>query len=352
MPDTTLSTLDQIRIKVRRLSRSPSVNQISDADIDTYVNNFVLYDFPQSVRLFDLRKTFTFYTVPNVDTYSTNYTQATQPLFNYKNLIVSIHDPVYVAGYKMYFTQGRSEFFGMWPKISTRIQIGTGDGITTLFAGVLSNIPILPRNVTISSLNTGNNPLILKDVPLISPTTGIQIANEGNLYVPDTEPATPPIVLDPFNNIDYVTGSYTITFASAPGAGQAIWMQTVPYVAARPSTVLYFDDTFTIRPVPDITYPVTFEAYVRPLELLSGSQVPEISQWWQYIAYGASIKLLQDRNDLDTVQLLMPEFNKQERLVLRKTLVQEANDRVATIYAQQASLSAGPWGWGWGYNNF
>lgn len=350
MPDTTLSTLNQIRIKVRRLSRSPSVQQISDADIDNYVNNFVLYDFPQSLRLFDLRKTFTFYTSPNIDTYSTNDVQATQPLFNFKNAIVSIHDPVYVAGYKAYLSQSRAEFFGMWPRITTKVQISTGDGITTQFTGTLSNTPILPGNITISSVDV-IDALILKDVPLNNAVTGSQEI-VGNFYVPNTEPATPPTVLDVNNSINYTTGLYTFTFPTAPSAGQAIWMQTVPYVAARPTSVLYFNDTFTLRPVPDITYPVNFEAYVRPSELLAANQSPDIAQWWQYIAYGAAIKVLQDRNDLDTVQLLMPEFVKQEKFVLRKTLVQESNERAATIYSQQASLSAGPLGWGWGSTNF
>jgi len=64
MPDSTLSTLEQIRIKVRRLTRSPSTSQITDASINDYINTFILYDFPEHLKTSYLRKTFTFYTEP------------------------------------------------------------------------------------------------------------------------------------------------------------------------------------------------------------------------------------------------------------------------------------------------
>ena len=42
MPDITLSTLEQIRTKVRRLTRSPSATQLLDSDIDIIkkLNNY------------------------------------------------------------------------------------------------------------------------------------------------------------------------------------------------------------------------------------------------------------------------------------------------------------------------
>ena len=54
--------------------------------------------------------------------------------------------------------------------------------------------------------------------------------------------------------------------------------------------------------------------------------------------------------DLDSVQLIMPEYKKQEALVLRKTIVQNTNERVATIFSDQINL--GPDGMGWGNNGW
>jgi hypothetical protein len=64
------STLQTIRNKVRLLTRNPTEQQMTNAQLDQYINTFIMYNFPQQLRLYNLRKTFTFYTQPNVDVYS------------------------------------------------------------------------------------------------------------------------------------------------------------------------------------------------------------------------------------------------------------------------------------------
>ena len=332
MPDNTLSTLAQIRTKVRRLTRSPSVAQLTDQNIDDYVNNFLLYDFPEHVRLESLRTTLTFYTAPNIDTYSTNTANPNDPLFNFKNRYVNIYSPVYIAGYPAFYSQSRSQFYGIYPIVNQIFQVGTGDGVTLAFAGTLNSIPVLQNNVVIASVDVNNNPLSVKDVP-----TG---AATGNLVVTDTAAVV--------GAINYITGVFNVTFPTAPAQGQAINSETVPYVASQPHAVLYYNDEFIIRPVPDQPYAVNLEVQIRPSELLNGVDMPQLSQWWQYIAYGASKKVFEDRMDMDSVQMIMPEFKMQERLALRKTIAQLSQQRSATIYTEQTSTGTGGNGWGWG----
>jgi len=73
--------------------------------------------------------------------------------------------------------------------------------------------------------------------------------------------------------------------------------------------------------------------------------MPEISEWWQYIAYGAAKKVFEDRMDLESVQLIEPEFREQETLVLRRTIVQQSNKRAISsdfgIFNDN-----NPWGYG------
>jgi hypothetical protein len=78
----------------------------------------------------------------------------------------------------------------------------------------------------------------------------------------------------------------------------------------------------------------------QPTELLAANTSPDIEQWWQYIAYGAAKKILEDRMDMETVAKIAPEFKMQERLALRRTLVQNKSQRTPTIYTEQASLGA------------
>jgi len=336
------STLTAIRTKVRRLTRSPSQQQLADADIDEYVNTFVLYDFPEHLRLFTLRSTFEFVTSPYIDKYSTNTTDPNDPFFDFKERFISLHAPIYIAGFKTFFSQDREQFFGIYPQNTSIKSIGTtGNGATTNYTGTITEAPIVQEHVLFSSVGANNVGLSLVDVPVVD-ANGNK-TTDGNLYVPGTEPAVPPTVILPTNTINYVTGVFNITFSSAPASGQGIFSESLPYVAARPQALLYYENEITLRPVPDIPYRVSIEAYVRPTELLATNQSPELEQWWQYIAYGASKKIFEDRMDTSSVQQILPEFNQQERLVLRRTIVQQTNDRTATIYTEQTGLGSNWW---------
>jgi hypothetical protein len=91
---------------------------------------------------------------------------------------------------------------------------------------------------------------------------------------------------------------------------------------------------------------VQMEVYMRPTELLQTDQSPQLEEWWQYISYGTAKKIFEDRMDMDSVQLIMPEFKKQEMLVQRRTIVEYTSQRVSTIYTNDLG-SAGAYGPGW-----
>lgn len=342
MPDNTLSTLEQIRTKVRRLTRSPSTAQLSTSDIDNYVNNFVLYDFPETLRTLDLRTKLTFYTSPYIDTYQNNTINADDPLYNFKNKYSTVHPPVYIAGYQMLFSQSREQFYNAYPNLNNTERIGTGDGVTNAFTGTLSAKPIVPGQVTFTSISTINTQVVLIDIQDVDPVSG-QLLPTGTLESPNISGI-------PSGTINYVTGAYTLIFPAAPdcpGLSQPIYCQAVPYAASRPMAILYFEDKFTVRPVPDMPYRIEMEAYIRPTELLNTTDAPEMAQWWQYIAYGASKKVFEDRMDMDSLQLIIPEYKHQERLINRKTIVQQSNERVSTIFTEQGNGTTGG-GWGGG----
>jgi hypothetical protein len=360
MPVPPTSTLQAIQTKVRRLTRSPSTAQLTDDDLQNYINTFVVYDFPEHIRTFLLRQQFTFVCNPYQDTYATDTTlNVDNDLYNFQNIYLAVHPPVYIAGFPALFTQSREQFFNIYPMINSILGIGvTGDGATMTFTGVITNntgpstpqvqsqsTVLLQNNVTFSSIDIFGNGLALVDVPIADGATG-NPSIIGNLYTPGQQPSTLPLFIDPSNNINYVTGQFTISFPAAPAAGQAINSQTVPLVTALPQSLLFYENQFTLRPVPDQPYRINFEVDVRPTALLATNQSPELEEWWQYIAYGAAKKIFEDRMEMESVQMIMPEFKTQERLCLRRTLVQYANERTATIYTESTGSSNG-WGW-WG----
>ena len=343
MADSTLVAIQQ---KVRRLTRSNSEALLTTAQLNQYINTFVLYDFPEQIRLLNLRTTFSFYTEPYIDVYTTS-TDTTSPLYNFINKYITVHPPIYIAGFQSQFFEDREQIFGIYPFVNSISSIGIdGDGSTTSFSGVINsqqaiNPPgstqqtaLLRNNVLFSSVDTNDNGLAMIDFPIS--------ASIGNLYVPGGTP-TSTTVQDPNNYINYVTGQYVVTFIAPPGIGTMINSQTVPLQISLPQALLFYDGKFIVRPVPDQPYKINMEVYTQPTELLSSGQSPDLQEWWQYIAYGASKKIFEDRMDLDSVQSIMPEFKMQERLCLRRSIVQQTSQRTSTIYTDQSS-TAGAYG--------
>ena len=264
------STLGQIRTKIRRLTRSPSQAQLSTDNIDEYVNTFIAYDMPEHLRLFSLRTTFRFYTEPNIDTYETS-DDVDDPMYDFKDIYTSIHSPVYIAGNLGTLAQSRKEFYGDYPQVKKLETIGTGDGVTTLFVGTLQAVPFLRGEVLLSSVSTAGDTQAVTD-------DGAGALDGDGVGV-----------------INYITGTYTINFTVAPEDDEPIYAQTWPFTAAKPQTILYYDNKIIVRPVPDKVYDISVEAYVRPTQLLTAVSSPDLEQWWQYIAYGAAKKIFQDR---------------------------------------------------------
>src|ERR1041385_7813468 len=100
------ATLQAIQTKVGRLTRSPSEAQLTTTDLQNYINRFVVYDFPEHLRMFNNRTTSTFYTNPGQDRYPTNEVSfagaINNPLYNFQNKFLTIHSPVYMAGYNSF----------------------------------------------------------------------------------------------------------------------------------------------------------------------------------------------------------------------------------------------------------
>ncbi len=358
------SNLPAIMTKVRRLTRSPSASQLPDADLIEYINTFVLYDFPEHLRTFNFRETFTWTCNPFQDEYRTDLlsTQfADYQLADFKNLYITIHPPLYIAGFQQMYTQSREQFFGIYPQVRSIASIGqTGNGGTRRFTGTINanqailipgqvtNNTLLQGKVLFSSISNVNQALAMVDVPLINPATA-ELLTQGNLYVSGLQPADNPVLLDVNNNINYVTGQFTVEFVTPPQVGAPINSQSVPTAVGIPQAMLFYDNMFTLRPVPDQPYSINFEVYRRPFAL---DQVdnpnPELEEYWQLIALASARKILQDRLDMESVALIEPEYREQMRLVLRRTLIQYTNERTATIYTENRNTGWGIGGGGWG----
>ena len=336
------SSLQAIRSKVRQITRSPDPIALTDTQLDEFINTFVLQDFPEHVRLFNLLTVLEFWTTPFVAKYDTRTAPATDPLFDFKNKYITVQGPLYVAGVQGQIIQSRAQFFSMYPQVQSQQRIGTGDGATLTFTGTISGQPILQESVTVSSADASGVALLLRDYPQAIDVGTIV----GALGVPDQPQAIP----SPFGQVNYRNGQITVNFPTAPAQDAPIIVNYFAYQASRPLVCLYYDGVFEFRPVPAQSYKITMSAFIRPTELLQSNQSPELNEWWQFIAWGASKKVFENRMDLESIQELQPLLEEQMRLIERRTLVQNSTQRTPTIY-QYANNNMGFPG-GYFFNQF
>lgn len=324
----SLSTLQQIKTKVRRLTGNPSTNQLSEADLEDYIDTFYEQDFPSHLKTWNLHDTFEFFTEANEDEYPFD-----------TSLYHAVLPPVYVDGFECFYSQSRAEFFRIYPRLVTEQTAATGTGVVGPYTFTLSAVPVLKRQVTISAIDSTGATQSASDVP-DSPTS-----NTGTFV--DNISATSTLN----GTINYVTGAVTITFTNAIPATQSIIARTSVYQASRPSAMLFFNNKFILRPVPDKVYRVCVEVYKKPSQLLSAndhsdSNTPDVNQWWQFIAFGAALKVLQDRQDMEAIQNIIPFFEEQKALVMYRTATQQAPERTSTIYTGQLQHPVGNRGFG------
>jgi len=317
---TAPSSLVEIRDKVRRLSGRPSPDDISDAQVEEYINTYYLYDMPESLRLLKLKDTFTFTTQPNVEVY---------PFDNEK--YITVEPPCYVRGIQAQYFQDLDPFYREWPKDNNIQIVGTGSGISGAYTGQVTGTPFL-RSVNISTTSDiGRDVRVLFSANIGGAAATSAIDNGVGGWVD----ATTGNALA--GSIDYLTGIFTITFSNIVPVGENINASTIPYAASAPRTICLYQNQFYVRPIPDKAYIVEINAFRYPTSLFFATDKPELNFWWQLIAFGAARKILIDNADFESVAAMEPYFLEQLAYVQRRTIKQQTNQRASTIYNNSGS---------------
>ena len=342
--NTNLSTMIA---KVRRVTGRVSPNELADADIIQYINTFYLYDLSQHVKMESLRYNYQFTTQANVPVYDL-------PTDTY----LSAMPPVFIAGYQCFMTQSRQNFFRNNSELQfLQQQIYTGDGTNgsggTYTTQFLTNNPIIQGFKPNPPGAYSNS--VVTDIPAkfiiwnvivygegtpnatsgVTPTYTLVDDGQGNLFDPSDTSTNPTLSR---GTINYITGALNINargFIGPIPAGNPINVQYTPYVASRPQSVMFYQDQIYMYPIPDQAYTVSFEAYKYPTALINNSDNPQLQEWWQCLAMGASLKIFEDNADLDSIAKFRPILDEYLRKILRRSIVQQTSERAATIYEEQ-----------------
>ena len=326
-----MSTLLDIKNKVRRLTKMPTDTQITDAELLVYINTFLTQDLPNRIQTFDLERSVRFATTPYVDAYSTTTGDFVLNLKDFKDIYIALDRPVFVSGDQIFFTQSPNEFYNLYPENKLHGEIGTGDGVETNFTYTLPH-KILHRSLILGTLNAGGEALIVYDLP--NTDAFGREANQGTLR----DQAS-----NNLGTINYLTGEIDVTFGAAPADGEVITYEFDAFSSSKPEAMLFYDNKLILRPVPDQVYEVKFQIRKAPDALEDNADTPPIKAWWQYIAYGAAKKIFEDLSNMEAVQNIMSEFERQESLVMTKSDLVRSKQAPGTIF--NTVLLPNPYGW-------
>jgi len=188
--------------------------------------------------------------------------------------------------------------------------------------------------ITIADDGNGNllylvpNPVITEPAQTqqpIAPIPGMLNKNTANpgLYSPLT-----------IGTVNYITGVFNFTLPSGVSLdiGAILTVKVSQYQASRPCMMLFFNNELTIRPVPDKIYKLEFDVYQTPVQFMQTTDVPILNQWWKYLAYLVAAEIQRERNDFDSVNMLMEGLKRQEALVLERQATEEIGKPNYTLF--------------------
>jgi hypothetical protein len=350
--------LGAIIAKVRRLTGSADPLQLPDSavpadsssvGITDYIDSFYLYDFPAQFRSLKLKDKYTFNTTFGIDTYAFNseqYTTVEMPCYCAKREIKLFNDPW--------------SFYGVNFNWQSMTNFDSGDGTTGPYSGVTTGNPIL-RSINNNSTDIDGTP----NVPGVSQgSPGYAAGRVQNILITAniSNGTTVNVTDDGAGNlignctagtINYGTGAISgLVFTQGVPQGNAIQIQYNPVQPNIPLSILFFQNQFTLRPVPDKGYTIELIAYRQPSQALkqtaANAGTPELSEWWECIAIGAAKKIFEDRLDSDGIALMDKMLAERYQMVYTRTYAQLGKQRVNTIFADQLSQNYGSGGWGSG----
>lgn len=345
-----LPVLQMIFSKIRRLTGSADPFQLPDTPdtldpnsvgLSDYVNSFYLYDFPSKFRSLKLKDVYTFNTINGIDTYtfdSENYTTVEQPCYCMNRPIALFNDQwsFYALNYNWQFQDNFT----------------TGNNTTGPYSGLATATPILRSINNNPDLNVNpnyaasrvQNILITANISN-GVTLNVTDDGQGNL-IGDVLNGPVPVVPGSSGTIDYGTGQISgLLFNQGVPQGNFIQLQYNPFTPSIPLSILFFQNQFTVRPVPDLGYTITLVAYRQPSQALANTPAfagnPELSEWWECIAVGAAKKIYEDRGDERGIALMDKMLAERYSIVETRTYAQLGKQRISTIFADQLSNNYG-----------
>ena len=306
-------TLANAVTKTRKITGSSNSFQVTDSYIVQQMHSFYSYDLPAKFRSLKLKDIYTFTTNVGQDVYPFN-----------SELYITVNQPCYCSKRELRLFTDPWNFYGVNYNWQQFTNFDSGDNSTGPYSGFTTASPLIasvnndpgPQNSPNLYFPQGRVQNILITANVIG-TNGIgQTQNvtddgQGNLiqifqtsnnsnkeygwtYYRQYASSTPNT---PGNaTINYQTGAITgLIFDQSIPEGTPIQIQYNPKQFSIPLAIMFYQNQFTLAPVPDAGYTIELTCYRQPIQALLASDLtgnPELSEWWEILAVGASKKIL------------------------------------------------------------
>lgn len=287
-------TWAEIRNKIRLTTGRPDESMISNAELLDRANKYYQYVLPKELKIFWGYTYYEFFTRPNVDQYAGPTTE-----------FQTLNPQVWCDGFPIEWYLSPDLFYQDYPTQLNKQVVATGDGITTNFSFQISAYPVTQGSVYV--------------------TDGVQVAKDngsGGFVAPAS------------GSINYLTGSCTVVFALAPAANSNISVTSQTYLPNRPQSILYFQSqplsssteierndkkVFVLRPVPDNVYLVKMQGIQIPQAFVNDDDVPFRADLGPLIAYGTSLEIFADFNQMDQYDQVTGQYNRYKDISMQDT---------------------------------
>tara|TARA_R110000868_G_scaffold121883_3_gene323342 strand:- start:12170 stop:13213 length:1044 start_codon:yes stop_codon:yes gene_type:complete len=331
-------------------------------------------DMDARMQLFDLKTIYKFQTTPGIDRYNMPlYSTQTQPgaqdIASYP-VYQGFLGPCFVNGISVPFYTQRETYFNQWPNYTQQLNVAAvGDGTAGPYTLSLPYFPAIPGHVDMAGIiatRSTQDPIRGTSLNLSVPVTSVNSAvyitatgadgqnivvadsgqflsnsTDGDLYGLLMSPGNPPFGNTALsggysissNTVNYNTGVINVEFLEVIPSGTPINVQCFFYNQGLPRSILYYNNTITIRPPANIQYAVELAAYLTPAAFLDTEAAIPYAYMAEYIARGAARKILSDTGDIEQFMFYEPLFKEQEMLVWKRSQRQFTSTRTETIFS-------------------
>lgn len=297
-------TLAEIRQKTRQVSGRLSQSELSNIQIDEYINKYFQFEFPAEVKLNRNYTLHTFNTAANTQDY------------DFPADFTNFVPPASIDRLNILFYQDPAKFYKENPENVQRFSSFTGDGSTTAFSNTFTtNVPILEGSVVVDDTVE-----VFSDDGL-----GILTGDAGGS-----------------GTVNYATGAISVTFNTAPTDGQVIQVSFIQYRPGTPVSVLMFDNQFRFFPIPDRAYRFRIKAwsltYVTPAtganktSFTLADDKPLQEEWGPAIAFGAARRIVSDFGEMDRYGELTQLYKEQINYILTRTHIDLESSRALPMF--------------------